>query len=83
MTKSRENQVNVTLKPDTRKRIESFMARYYKRDKAQVVWEIVEQYIDKYEEAEEGKFQRLHAQGVLGKESAPATMAGRRARKSA
>ena len=83
MAKQRLNQVNTTFDEVTRKRIERCVERYRKRDKALVVYEIVNQYIGMYEEAEEAKFGTLVEQGALGKETAPASMAGRRARKSA
>lgn len=83
MAKQRPNQVNVTLDEITRKRIERCVDKYRKRDKALVIYEIVNQYIGMYEQAEEAKFGTLVEQGALGKEFAPATMAGRRARKSA
>jgi hypothetical protein len=83
MTKQRPNQVNVTFDEVTRKRVERCVERYRKRDKALVVYEIVNQYIGMYEQAEEAKFVTLMEQGALGKESAPATTTARRARKSA
>lgn len=83
MKKPRPNQVNVTLDEVTRKRIEGCVERYRKRDKALVVYEIVNQYIGMYEQAEEVKLAALIEQGALGKESAPAIISSRRARKSA
>jgi len=83
MKKPRPNQVNVTFDEVTRKRIEACVEKYRKRDKALVVYEIINQYIGMYEEAEEAKRVRQIEQGALGKESAPATTVARRARKSA
>lgn len=86
MKKPRPNQVNVTLDEVTRKRVEGCVERYRKRDKALVVYEIVNQYIGMYEQAEEVKLGALIEQGALGKASAPARIeqtASRRARKSA
>lgn len=83
MAKPRPNQVNVTLDEITRKRIEDCVNRYRKRDTALVVYEIVNQYIGLYEQAEEAKLTTLSEQGVLGKEHAPLTQASRRARKTA
>lgn len=82
MKKPRLNQVNITFDEMTRKRIEGCVERYRKRDKALVVYEIVNQYIGMYEQAEDAKLGTLVEQGALGKASAPATM-GRRARKTA
>mgnify|MGYP003575266391 CR=1 FL=1 len=83
MKKPRPNQVNVTFDEVTRKRIEGCVNRYRKRDKALVVYEIVNQYIGMYEQAEEAKIGTLVEQGAMGKETAPATLSSRRARKSA
>ena len=83
MAKQRPNQVHVTLDEVTRKRVERCVERYHKRDKALVVYEIVNTYIGMYEQAEEARLGTLVEQGALGKESAPASMVGRRARKSA
>jgi len=83
MKKPRPNQVNVTFDEVTRKRIETCVEKYHKRDKALVVYEIVNTYIGMYEAAEEARLGTLVEQGARGKESAPATMVGRRARKSA
>lgn len=79
----RRPQVGVTFDEETFSRIESCMSRYKKRDMALVVFEIVKTYIGKYEEAEDSKLETLAEQGVLGKAPAPATVEGRRARKSA
>lgn len=83
MAKQRPNQVNVTFDEVTRKRIERCVDKYRKRDKALVVYEIVNQYIGMYEEAEEAKFGTLVEQGAMGKQPAPVTAVVRRARKSA
>ena len=83
MAKPRPNAVSVTFDEFTRKRIEACVERYHKRDKALVVYEIVNMYIGMYEQAEEARVGTLVEQGALGKETAPATMVRRRARKSA
>lgn len=83
MAKPRPNQVNVTFDEITRKRIEACVEKYRKRDKALVVYEIVNTYIGMYEAAEEVRLGTLVEQGARGKEFAPATITGRRARKSA
>ena len=83
MKKPRPNQVNVTFDEVTRKRIESCVEKYHKRDKSLIVYEIVTTYIGMYEAAEDARLGTLIEQGARGKEPAPATLTGRRARKSA
>lgn len=83
MTKPRPNVVTTTFDEITRKRIEACVERYRKRDKALVVYEIVNTYIGMYEAAEDARLGTLVEQGARGKESAPATVTARRARKSA
>jgi hypothetical protein len=83
MAKPRPNVVTTTFDEHTRKRIETCVQKYHKRDKALVVYEIVSTYIGMYEEAENARLETLVEQGARGKVQAPSTLTGRRARKSA
>jgi len=67
----RPNQVNVTVDDDTREWFERCVQRYGKVSPARVVFEIIMQYRDLYEAAEEAKLAVLTEQKT-GKASAPA-----------
>lgn len=75
--KQRKKTITITPREETLNRLESFVGKYYKQNPTQVVWEIVEQFIDDYESAEEKRIE------AMGKSQAPSKTETRRARKVA